>query len=76
MVKTQIEIGNILLTVESNNYLTNDTIEEIKELNLAIYFNDLSSSHWSYDAKLNSGHWLENITYNNELTQGKALILN
>lgn len=77
MIENKIEFDNgLILNVRSNKALDNDTIVEIKQLNLNIYHNDFDSTLWSFDTKLNNGNWLENIYFNNELTKGKALINN
>ncbi len=76
MIINKINIGEIVLNVKCNNPLDNGTIQELKSLNLDIYWNDSKCEHWSFDTKLNNGHWLENITYNNELTEGYASIYN
>ncbi len=77
MIDNKIYINEvILINVRSNKQLNNETIKEIKELNLPIYFNDSTGVHWSFDTKLNNGYWLENISYNNDLTNAQALINN
>ena len=47
----------------------------IRNFNPTIYHNDLTCKLWTFDTKLPSGLWLENIFFNNELSKVKALIL-
>ena len=55
--------------------LSEAEIEFIKTFNPPVYHNDLSCKLWSYDEKMPSGRWLENIVYNNSLTKARALVV-
>lgn len=68
--------GNVTFTIESNQPLPVETIQEIETLDLSVYWNDDSCKHYSFDTKLNNGYWLENTFYNNELDHATSLILN
>lgn len=70
--KEEIEI---CFVVESKSTLDDETIEEIKSIGLSIFWNDSTAKHYSFDTKLSNGMWLENINYNNELSQATALII-
>lgn len=65
-----------VFTVQSDCALDAETIEAIKNIRLPIYWNDSQSKHYSFDTKLSSGVWLENIFYNNELSLAEAVIHN
>lgn len=68
--------GNVTFTIESNNPLSYDTIREIEQIDMPVYWSDNSCKHYSMDTKLNNGYWLENTFYNNELDHATSLILN
>lgn len=66
---------SITWNIEVKSEITEEDRNFIENLNIDIYHNDLTSQHWCFDTKLPSGKWLENITFNNELTKADALIL-
>lgn len=68
------EIVNIIFNIKSNKPIDNEMIENIKGLELTVFFNNMDSQHYSFDTKLDNGLWLENIFYNNEMTLATALI--
>lgn len=68
-------ISWVIWKINNKSKLNQQDINFIKQFNPCIYHNDLTSKLWTFDIKLPSGKWLENITFNNELTMAKALIL-
>ena len=70
-----LDEGEVLFTVRSTEPLHQETIEEIKNLDLDVYWSDERSIHWSFDTKLSDGAWLENITYSNDLLHAEAVFL-
>lgn len=61
--------------VNNKSELSKKDISFIESLSINIYHNDLTCKLWAFDEKLPSGKWLENISFNNELTEVKALVL-
>jgi hypothetical protein len=61
--------------VNNRTELSNEDISFIESFNPSVYHNDLTCKLWAYDEKLPSGKWLENISFNNSLTEAKALVL-
>ena len=61
--------------VNNKTELSNEDISFIESFNPQIYHNDLTCKLWSFDEKLPSGKWLENISFNHSLTSAKALVL-
>lgn len=45
------------------------------EFDLPIFFNDINCFYWSYDKKLPSGRYLENMSFSEDLKTIKALVL-
>ena len=80
MVKSVVRVhtgeGVIRFTIQSNKELDNETREQIQAQNFIIYWDNKACEHYSLDTKLANGLWLENITFNNDLTKAEALILN
>lgn len=75
MKTIQSKISENLKWKINTSELSEDEITFIEQFNPCIYHNDLTCKLWSFDEKLPTGRWLENITFNNELTLVKALIL-
>lgn len=59
-------LGWEIKLTDKNNLLTGDTIEELKQMNHVIYWNDIDCKHWIFDFKINNV-WFEaiNIDMNN-----------
>ena len=76
IVNVPFESGTVSFKIKSNKQLDQQTVQNIIELPLTIYWSDKQGKHFSMDTKLNSGLWLENIFYNNELSKAVAIILN
>lgn len=76
MEQTTIKNRNVTFSIESNKPLSPETIQEIENIELSIYWSDSSCKHYSMDTKLNNGYWLENTFFNNELNHATSLILN
>lgn len=69
-------ISDVIWNLEvSNNSLSNKDINFIENFNPTIYHNDIDCTLWVFDTKLPSGRYLENIFFNNEITEAKALII-
>ena len=79
MLKKQIQIkskiSDVTFNIECTSSLSKKDKGFIAELNLNIYHNDQTCILWAFDTKLPSGKWLENITFNNELTKATAYII-
>lgn len=75
MFKINSKINQNLTWKISASDLSNDERAFIEQFNPSIYHNDLTSILWAFDEKMPSGRYLENITFNNELTAAKALIV-
>lgn len=79
MLKKQIQIkskiSDVTFNIECTSSLSKKDKGFIAELNLSIYHNDQTCILWAFDTKLPSGKWLENITFNNELTKATAYII-
>lgn len=76
MINVPFESGTVTFKIKSNKQLDHQTVRNILELPLVVYWSDNQNKHYSMDTKLNNGLWLENIYYNNELDKAIALILN
>ena len=61
--------------VNNKEVLSKQDIEFIETLVCNIFYNDIECYLWSFDTKLPSGKWLENIRFNNAITEAKALVL-
>ena len=61
--------------INNKEILSQQDIEYIENLVCNIFHNDIECYLWSFDTKLPSGKWLENIRFNNAITEGKALVL-
>lgn len=73
-INVEKEEYKIQFVVQSDKALDDETIKEIENIELSIWV-DPFSNHYSFDTKLSNGLWLENISYNNELSQATALII-
>lgn len=74
-MKINSKISNVVWNIDTKRELNKIDIEFIENFNPTIYHNDLTSKLWIYDEKLPSGLWLENVIFNNEITESKGLIL-
>lgn len=74
-MKINSKVCDVVWNIETNTSLNKDDIYFIENFNPTIYHNDQTCKLWCFDEKLPSGLWLENITFNNEITVAKALIL-
>lgn len=61
--------------IQAQNELSDADKEFIEIFIPLIYHNDAESYLWSYDTKLPSGKWLENIIFSNDLKTATALVL-
>lgn len=61
--------------INNKEILSQQDIEYIENFVCNIYHNDIECYLWAFDTKLPSGKWLENIRFNNAITEGKALVL-
>ena len=68
-------IFNIEWDIKNGSGLSKEDVSFIKNYNAGIFHNDLTGKLWSFDTKLPSGKWMENISFNNSLTKAKALVL-
>ena len=70
------KLNDVVWNIEvNNNNLNNEDINFIENFNPTIYHNDIDCKLWVFDTKLPSGRYLENIVFNNEITEAKGLIL-
>jgi hypothetical protein len=67
--------NNLTWNISNKSELKEEDKIFIENFYPQIYHNDLTCKLWSFDEKLPSGKWLENIVFNNELTNAKALVL-
>ena len=75
-MKIKSKTSNVTWNVKVNNKsLSKEDISFIEKFNPVIYHNDADCNLWVFDTKLPSGRWLENIKFNNEITEAKGLIL-
>ena len=58
-----------------NAPLSEQDIQYIRGFDPVIFWNDCDCYHWAFDEKLPSGRWLENMRFENALTEVKALVL-
>lgn len=65
-------MSTLKINCTKNAHLINDEILE-KLHNDAIYRSDTRCTHWMFDFKVN-GLWVENIIFNNELTEVEFMI--
>ena len=75
IIKINSRICDVVWNLNIEKGLSKEDINFIEEFNPTIYHNDLESYLWVFDTKLPSGRYLENIKFNNEITEAKALIL-
>ncbi|HCQ5967490.1 TPA: hypothetical protein ACVT6Z_001439 [Clostridioides difficile] len=73
-MKINSKISNVVWNIETRELNKHDILF-IENFNPPIYHNDIDCYLWSFDEKLPSGAWLENIRFNNEITEAKALVL-
>lgn len=74
-MKINSKVCGVVWNIETNKKLNKADIDFIETFNPIIHHNDITSKLWIFDEKLPSGLWLENVTFNNELTEAKGLIL-
>jgi len=74
-MKIKSNVCDVVWEIETSRTLNQDDISFIGAFNPTIYHNDQTCKLWAFDEKLPSGSWLENITFNNEITVAKALVL-
>lgn len=58
----------------SGSYLTDEEVEFVKNFDPPVYHNDRECYLWAFDTKMPSGRWLENMRFNNDLTQVTAWV--
>lgn len=75
-IKINSKISDVVWNLSVNKDLSKEDVKFIEEFNPTIYHNDLESYLWIFDEQLPSGLWLENVIFNNEITEAKGLILN
>lgn len=75
MIKIKSINNETTWIIDTKKELTEEEKNHISKLNPQIYHNDLTGRLWSFDTKILNDKWLENITYNNELTEAKAIII-
>lgn len=73
-MKINSKISDVVWNIRAKE-LNKQDILFIENFNPTIYHNDVECYLWAFDEKLPSGAWLENIRFNNEITEAKALIL-
>lgn len=73
-MKINSKISNVVWNIETRELNKHDILF-IENFNPQIYHNNVDCYLWSFDEKLPSGAWLENIRFNNEITKAKALVL-
>lgn len=75
IIKINSRICDIVWNIRVKKGLSKEDVKFIEEFNPTIYHNDIESYLWVFDTKLPSGRYLENIRFNNEITEAKGLIL-
>ena len=75
IIKINSRICDVVWNLNINKDLSKEDINFIEEFNPTIYHNDIDCTLWTFDTKLPSGRYLENIKFNNQITEAKALIL-
>ena len=73
-MKIKSKISNVVWNIKINQILSSKDIDFIENFNPTIYHNDISCKLWAFDTKLPSGSWLENIIFNNEITEVEASV--
>ncbi|HFG9757614.1 TPA: hypothetical protein ACGI56_000252 [Clostridioides difficile] len=73
-MKINSKISNVVWNIETKELNKHD-IFFIENFNPLIYHNDIDCYMWSFDEQLPSGLWLENIRFNNKITEAKAIVL-
>lgn len=73
-MKITSKLNGLIWNIKTNN-LSDEDIQFIENYNPTIYHNDTTCKLWAFDDKLPSGRWLENMIFNNEITECNALIL-
>lgn len=74
-IQIKSKISDVTFFIDCTSSLSKKDKGFIAELNLKIFHNDQTCVLWAFDTRLPSGKWLENITFNNELTKANALII-
>ena len=77
------EIRNFRVNGIQFDLITNDTKAfkkdkaEIKHriAEAPTFWSDERDVHWQFDSKLSSGHWLEKVIINSDLTKGTAVVI-
>ena len=75
MIKIKSMINEGLTWNISADNVSNDERSFMEQFNPNIYHNDQTCRLWAFDEKMPSGRWLENITFNNEMTTAEVTIL-
>ena len=75
LLNIQSAISPVIWNIDAEKELEEMDVNFIKHFNPTIYHNDLECYLWSFDTKLPSGRWLENIRFANDFTSATALIL-
>ena len=60
--------------IDAEKELDQIDVDFMKNFNPCIYHNDMDCYLWTFDTKLPSGKWLENIKFSNDLKTATALI--
>lgn len=68
-------VGGSIFYLQVGADLSEEDTQFIREFNQPIYCNDLTGKLWSFDTKLPSGRWLENIEPSNDLETVNAIVL-
>ena len=71
---TTLPHDKVVLTVSTPKELDEQTIEEIKSLNMSIMWNQAKAVHYSFGKRLSNGLFLDNIVFNDKLTAAAAII--
>ena len=74
-VTIESNIKGVVWEIEIKSKLSDEDKQFIREFNPSIYFDNISCQHYALDVKLPSGRWLENISFNNEISIAAALVL-
>lgn len=74
-MKIKSKICDMVWNLKVNRALSNEDVDFIENFNPTIYHNDIDCTLWVFDTKLPSGRYLENVKFNNEITEAKGLIL-
>ena len=75
IITSKETLTNINWVIDAKSPLSEADQDFLITFEPPIYFNDISGYHWTYDKKLPSGRYLENMKFSEDLYTIRATVL-